>query len=88
MICLRIGDQYHQALAAITAAGAFDLRRDLFVQLVHHAVDLLRIVFLHKIAEPVVLLLFACRKSSDPGQVGLDMCEGRFDRAKLSFLAD
>lgn len=80
-------DQYHQALAAITAIGAADLRTDGFVEPENQFVYLFAVPFFYKSFEPLVLGLMCGRKCSYLRQVGLNMWVLCFDDAKLSFTA-
>jgi hypothetical protein len=80
-----VRDQYHQALAAVAAVNAADLRRNTVVELRNHAVYLPAVMLLHKNAETVVFCGMVSRKSGDPGQVGFNMWFFRFDFSKLTF---
>lgn len=80
-------DQYHQALAAITAIGAADARTDGFVEPENQFVYLFAVPFFYKSLETVVLGLMSGRKSGYLRQIGLDMWVLCFDGAKLSFTA-
>lgn len=87
IIGFRIIDQYHQALAAITAIGAADARTDGFVEPENQFVYLFAVPLFYKSLEPVVLGLMVGRKSGYLHQIGLNMWVLCFDGAKLSFTA-
>lgn len=83
VICFLIGNQYHEAFAAVPALGTINLGRNRLIQLADQLVNLCIIPFLYKIPEPLILLHCRCRVGSNFFQIGFDMVVGRGYRAKL-----